>query len=89
MFIDPLGEYNVLNAPLAVFMPSEYFQLSAKVQVDFNSKYDAGVLILYANESQWAKLSKILSGQAIFAAKLLAGQMPEYIEDAFEEPFVD
>ena len=56
MFIDPLGEYNVLNAPRAVFLPSEYFQLSARVQVDFNSKYDAGVLILYANESQWAKL---------------------------------
>lgn len=56
MFIDPQGEYNVLNAPRAVCKPSEYFQLSAKVNVNFNSKYDAGVLILYSNETQWAKL---------------------------------
>ena len=56
MFIDPLGEYIALNAPKAVFIPDEFFQLSAKVHVDFNSDYDAGVLILYANETQWAKL---------------------------------
>ena len=56
MFIDPQGEYKVLNAPRAVCMPSEYFQLSAKIYVDFNSQYDAGVLILYANDTQWAKL---------------------------------
>jgi regulation of enolase protein 1 (concanavalin A-like superfamily) len=56
MFIDPQGEYKRLNAPGAVFKPSGYFQLSARVQVDFNSKYDAGVLILYANDSNWAKL---------------------------------
>ncbi len=56
MFIDPQGEYNVLNAPGAVFKPSGYFQLSAKVHVDFKSKYDAGVLILYANDKHWAKL---------------------------------
>jgi regulation of enolase protein 1 (concanavalin A-like superfamily) len=56
MFIDPQGEYNVLNAPGAVFKPSEYFQLSARVHVDFKSQYDAGVLMLYANNTQWAKL---------------------------------
>ena len=56
MFIDPQDEYIVLNAPRAVFKPDKYFQLSAKVNVDFKSKYDAGVLILYANETQWAKL---------------------------------
>ena len=64
MFIDPQGEYNVLNAPGAVFLPSEYSQLSAKVHVDFNSQYDAGVLILYANESHWAKLCFEYSPQA-------------------------
>lgn len=56
MFIDPMGEYIELNAPRAVFKPDGYFQLSAKVHVDFNSDYDAGVLILYANETHWAKL---------------------------------
>ena len=56
MFIDPQGEYKVLNAPGAVFKPSGYFQLSAKVHVEFKSKYDAGVLMLYANDTHWAKL---------------------------------
>ena len=56
MFIDPRGEYKVLNAPKAVFKPDKYFQLSAKVHVNFNWDYDAGVLIFYANETQWAKL---------------------------------
>lgn len=56
MFIDPRGEYRVLNAPGAVCKPSDYFQLSAKVHVDFKSQYDAGVLMLYANNTQWAKL---------------------------------
>ena len=56
MFIDPMREYTVLNAPVTVCRPDQYFQLSAKVHVEFNSDYDAGVLILYANETQWAKL---------------------------------
>ena len=56
MFIDPMGGHIVLNAPRAVFKPDGYFQLSAKVHVNFNSDYDAGVLILYANETHWAKL---------------------------------
>ncbi len=56
MFIDPQGEYKVLNAPGAVCQPTPYFQLSAKVHVNFESKYDAGVLILYANDTHWAKL---------------------------------
>jgi len=56
MFIDPQGENKVLNAPRAVFEPDDYFQLSAKVHVNFNTDYDAGVLILYVSETQWAKL---------------------------------
>ena len=55
-FIDPQGEHIVLNAPGAVFKPSDYFQLFAKVHVNFKSKFDAGVLILYANDTHWAKL---------------------------------
>lgn len=56
MFIDPMGEYIALNAPRAVFRPDQYFKFSAKVHVNFNADFDAGVLILYANETQWAKL---------------------------------
>ena len=38
-----------------------------------------------APEDQWNKLAETLSSQAIFAAKLLSGQMPESIEETFED----
>jgi uncharacterized Zn finger protein len=38
-----------------------------------------------APKKQWEALTKLLSSQAIFAAKLLSGQMPESIEEVFEE----
>lgn len=38
-----------------------------------------------APKKQWGDLTKLLSSQAIFAAKLLSGQMPESIEEVFEE----
>ncbi len=45
------------NAPGALFKPSgENFLFSAKVNVDFKSTYDAGVLFLYVNRDTWTKL---------------------------------
>ena len=44
------------TAPIALFKPDEQFVLSCKVKVDFISKFDAGVLMVYANAEQWAKL---------------------------------
>lgn len=44
------------TAPIALFKPDEQFVLSCKVKVDFGSKFDAGVLMVYANPEQWAKL---------------------------------
>jgi regulation of enolase protein 1 (concanavalin A-like superfamily) len=57
LFIDPQGRYSEDNAPRALFVPPEGdFLLSARVQVDFASLFDAGVLLLYAREGLWAKL---------------------------------
>lgn len=44
------------TAPIALFKPDEQFVLACKVKVDFVSKFDAGVLMVYANPEQWAKL---------------------------------
>lgn len=38
-----------------------------------------------APKDQWQNLFDTLTGQAIFAAKLLSGQMPESIEETFED----
>ncbi len=37
------------------------------------------------SKAKWGKLADILAKQAIYAAKLLAGEMPDDIEDAFAE----
>ena len=55
MFIDPQGEYRVTNSPKLVFQPDQYFQLSARVKVDFATDYDAGVIVVYKSENSWAK----------------------------------
>lgn len=55
-FRDPGDQYKKDNAPVAVFSPiDETFCLSAKLEVNFKSKYDAGVLMVYENKHNWAK----------------------------------
>lgn len=45
-----------LNAPALVGSASGDFLLSARLTVDFAKTYDAGVLVVYASDSVWAKL---------------------------------
>lgn len=61
IFIDPAarreGEGIVLNAPALLGTPPEGdYQLAAHVTVDFAATADAGVLLLWADERNWAKL---------------------------------
>lgn len=61
IFIDPAatadGEGVVLNAPaLLGTPPAGDYQLTARVTVDFAGTADAGVLLLWADETNWAKL---------------------------------
>ena len=56
-FADPqLAAEPTLNAPALVGGPSGDFRLSARVTVDFEATYDAGLLILHASDRVWAKL---------------------------------
>jgi uncharacterized protein len=58
LFVDPAGSVSVevTSPPMLVCEPTGDFALSARVAVDFASTYDAGVLVLYRDESSWAKL---------------------------------
>lgn len=61
IFIDPAarraGEGVVLNAPALLGTPPEGdYRLAAHVTVDFAATADAGVLLLWADEHNWAKL---------------------------------
>jgi len=56
LFISPDGDEPTLNAPRLIGVPDHRFQLSALVDVEFASAFDAGVLLLWAHERSWAKL---------------------------------
>ena len=57
LFSSPAGSPPTLNAPLLLAAgANDDFMLSARVTVDFASTYDAGVLVLWADKDNWAKL---------------------------------
>lgn len=57
MFVDPAGADQVPDAGRFVGLPpGGDFTLAARVSVEFASMFDAGVLLVYAAERQWAKL---------------------------------
>jgi uncharacterized protein len=55
-FVSPAGGEPKTNAPALVGNVHGDFSLSAHIEVDFKSTYDAGVLALWRNERTWAKL---------------------------------
>ena len=57
----------------------------AKVQGSRPKPYDVKLEIKILQAADWQKLAKALSREAIFSAKLLAGEMPQDIEKAFKE----
>lgn len=56
LFIDPAGKHPMSDAPRLLGTPDGDFQFSARVTVDFASTFDAGVLTVYADQQNWAKL---------------------------------
>ena len=58
--------------------------VKAKVQGSSATPYKITIKLKAMPDSDWRKLAKSLSTQAIFAAKLLAGEMPQEIEAAFQ-----
>jgi len=57
---------------------------TARVQGSRSRPYQVRIKVKTLTKNNWAKLGKSLTKQAIFAAKLLAGQMPDNIEEAFK-----
>lgn len=58
-------------------------EVKAKVQGSYPQPYKISIKLKAMPDSDWRKLAAALSKQAIFAAKLLAGEMPQEIEDVF------
>ena len=60
-------------------------RVSAKVQGSRSRPYDVVIKVKTLSAAEWKKLAKALSRQALFAAKLLSGEMPQDIESAFKK----
>ncbi|MEA1963999.1 MAG: SWIM zinc finger family protein [Candidatus Aerophobetes bacterium] len=58
-------------------------EVIAKVQGTRLTPYKVKIKIKALTDKQWQKVIKVLAGQAIFAAKLLTGEMPSNIDEAF------
>lgn len=55
MFRDPNVTYNTDNAPKLMFRPDSNFVLSASIQHGFQSKWDGGAIVLFADSANWIK----------------------------------
>ncbi len=58
-------------------------RVDSKVQGSRPSPYKVTIEIKPLSEKEWGKVADAMAQQAIFAAKLLAGEMPQNIEEAF------
>lgn len=58
-------------------------QVNARVQGSLAQPYKVSIKIKPLSQQAWDKVADAMSKQAIFAAKLLAGEMPQNIQDAF------
>ncbi len=58
--------------------------VEAKVQGSRPTPYTVTILFKTLTKAHWQKLTQALSTQALFAAKLLAGEMPQDIEQVFK-----
>lgn len=65
LFSDPGEPNRYANAPALVGRLDGDFTLSARIRVDLRSTFDAGVLLLYADDERWAKLCLELSPQGV------------------------
>lgn len=59
--------------------------VEARVQGSRPKPYDITIRLKTLSAADWKKLAKALSQQALFAAKLLAGEMPQDIETVFRD----
>jgi regulation of enolase protein 1 (concanavalin A-like superfamily) len=56
LFADPAGVEPLRTSPRLLAKVSGDFQFSARVTVEHRSLFDAGVLVLWADEDRWVKL---------------------------------
>ncbi|MGC8663917.1 MAG: SWIM zinc finger family protein [Thermoplasmata archaeon] len=62
--------------------------ITAKVQGSRPRPYDVTIKLKQLSDEEWNKVIDYISSKAIYAAKLLNGEMPRDIEDVFKENYI-
>lgn len=57
----------------------------AKVQGSFPRPYDVAIKLEPLSEGDWKRAVEVMASKAIFSARLLSGEMPQNIEEAFSD----
>lgn len=60
-------------------------EVTARVQGSRAAPYQVTIRVLRLSDKDWARVEDTLTSRAVFLAKLLAGEMPTDIEDAFTD----
>lgn len=58
--------------------------ITAKVQGSRPSPYQVTIMVKPMSDEEWKEVTKIMADKAIYSAKLLAGEMPQDIEEVFK-----
>jgi uncharacterized Zn finger protein len=60
-------------------------EVKARVQGSLQTPYKITMRLQVLSEAEWERATDAMAGRAIFAARLLANEMPDTIEEAFQE----
>jgi len=87
-FIDPRSGRTAFNAPALVGRLEGDFTLSARVETEFGSTFDAGALMLWQDERTWAKLAFEISpaGQPMVVSVVTRGESDDCNSMAVDDP---
>lgn len=57
----------------------------ARVQGTMSEPYDVLIKLIPLSEAKWGKVAVAMASKAVFSARLLSGEMPQNIEEAFSD----
>lgn len=60
-------------------------RVDAEVQGTRRKPYDVTIRLKPLSDNDWTNVTDVMASRAIFAAKLLSGEMPKNIEEAFDD----
>jgi uncharacterized Zn finger protein len=59
--------------------------VQAKVQGTFSDPYNVSIKLKPLSQAEWTKAAQAMTAKAVFSVRLLSGEMPQNIEEAFSE----